>query len=51
MEKFRLFVPFVPTKPTTPRPNSRAMGRVLSRLYYFENGNENENITENITET
>ena len=23
--------------------------RVLSRLYYIENGNENENITENIT--
>ena len=27
------------------RPNNR----VLSRLYYFENGNENENITKNIT--
>ena len=23
--------------------------RILSRLYYFENGNENENITKNIT--
>ena len=23
--------------------------RVLSRLYYIENGNENENVTENIT--
>ena len=28
---------------------SDRLGRVLSRLYYIENGNENENITENIT--
>ena len=26
------------------------LNRVLSRLYYFENGNENENITKNITD-
>ena len=25
------------------------LNRVLSRLYYFENGNESENITKNIT--
>ena len=29
--------------------DNRGKFRVLSRLYYIENGNENENITENIT--
>ena len=37
------------TRQTTAGNASAPGGRVLSRLYYIKNGNENENITENIT--